>query len=735
MPYDQMHLFIDETGTFNEIDGKKIIGGVLLFGNYGQIENATLQGFFDSCLNQFHGNFPSDLHLGKNNWPPDTKKAFLQSFHNQMKENNDLFNRTFGVSITYEDDILIDDTKHDNRYENMLLFLIQHLLFVSQNVAERSMPRAKIYITIASRVFVFERNDYNVETYAQLGWENWRIDRENFTKGFVQSVNDDIIRTLINPNNGGSKRWPSDQIEVMNIQLNSLDYNSGTSPKGLYLADLLLGAIRSNTRLLTSICNIQYSPKLRFLHEMHSSLSNNDLAGYLENNNRLYESISKTNQPNEIILLIQNLEVKAVILANAKQNYMTISNYLLDSCILVDQPVNTNEGFRRIELVEKLLGERIKDVSKDTALILQTKLSFYNHKADLTNANNIWDKFLKIENSLPALGPEGIKFTIEIRNRWAVSLSDRFYYSEAEKVLLKIVSIAERLRDAHAIAYKSIVEDLRAAHAIAYKCKLTDIPDAKLGATYGTFGQVYAFQGNKEDAEINFREAISLFSDSKDIERQWVYLGHLACDIGKANGMKLWSEVSPNLAGINDNQLIIGDGCQFTLALQLKGKFVFGTNGQIIEFANNFLNNNHPLNNLPRNPHPYGLIMQMAGLICARAWKETNVEKYYIRAIDFFRSATERLTQGELLLKLLANVCTLRKLLLEFQKTGVNNNNQINSVINEFITHAKEIGEHAWSEDASGRTNGYFGAQVSSQNQSTIKRAQKIVDLIRFNYW
>jgi hypothetical protein len=127
--------------------------------------------------------------------------------------------------------------------------------------------------------------------------------------------------------------------------------------------------------------------------------------------------------------------------------------------------------------------------------------------------------------------------------------------------------------------------------------------------------------------------------------------------------------------------------------------------------------------------------MQMVGLICARAWNETKVENYYLRAIAFFRSATEYLTKGGSLLKLLANVCILRKLLLEFQKTGVNNNNQINSVISEFITHAKEIGEHAWIEDESGRANGYFGTQVSGQNQSTIERAQKIVDLIRFNYW
>ena len=268
-----------------------------------------------------------------------------------------------------------------------------------------------------------------------------------------------------------------------------------------------------------------------------------------------------------------------------------------------------------------------------------------------------------------------------------------------------------------------------------------DIPDNKLGACYGTLGQVYAFQGNKEDAEISFRLAISFFSDSKDIERQWVYLGHLACDMGELIGKTLWKEVTDNLDGIDDLQLIVGDGCQFLLALQLKGKLVFGTNGQIIQLAD-ILANNQPLNNFSanvKNAHPYGLILQMAGLICARAWKETKAENYYIRAIDFFRSATKYLTKGGSLLKLLANVCILRKLLLEFQKTGVNNNNQINSVINEFITHAKEIGEHAWSEDASGRASGYFGTQVSGQNHNTIEhvkeRAQKIVDLIRFNYW
>lgn len=115
-----MHLFIDESGNFHQNDGIRIIGGVLLFGNYGQAEENSLGASFNFCLNQFQGNFPNDLHLGENNWPPDTKKAFLRSLHNQMKENNDLFNRTFRVSITYEEDISDNDNKHDNRYRHMV---------------------------------------------------------------------------------------------------------------------------------------------------------------------------------------------------------------------------------------------------------------------------------------------------------------------------------------------------------------------------------------------------------------------------------------------------------------------------------------------------------------------------------------------------------------------------------------------------------------------------------------
>jgi len=735
MPYDQMHLFLDETGDFLKKE-LRIIGGVLLFGTYDdQKEDNKIKKLLINSINDANGKFPEDLHFGNNGWQIERKNTFLQNLCNKIQEDNipdtGLYGRTFGVSITYEEDISDNDNKHDNRYRHMLLFLIQHLLFVSKDVAIRLNPKAKIYITIASRQFVFNAHDYNTETLAKLGWRNWQVDNENKDKKYVQSVNDDIIRSLINPNNGGSKRWPSDQIEVMNIQLNSLDYNSGTSPKGLYLADLQIGAIRRSTNLLTSICNIQYSPKLRFLHEMHSSLSNNDLAGYLKNNNRLYESISKTNQPKEIELLIQNLEDKAILLANDDQNHKAINDYLTESSILVDQSNNSKEGLRRTLLAEKLLGERNKTISKETALrlqskflTLQSKLSYYNHTGNLSEANIVWDKFLEIENSLRTLPLVGIKFKIEIRNRRAVSLMDHFSYDAANEVINKIVSTAE---------------DLRTKLASLEECQLSDIPSKELGACYGTLGQLYAFQGNKEAAKKSFDWAKSLFSDSKDIERQWVYLGHLACDMGDLIGRPLWKEVTANFDGIDDLQLIVGDGCQFLLALQLKGKLVFGTNDQIIQLADLFLAKNHPLNNFSanvKNAHPYGLIIQMAGLICARAWKETNRESYYDRAIYFFRSAaTHYLPQGELLLKLLANVCTLRKLLLEFQKAGVNNDNQINIVIDEFITHAKDIGEHAWSEDDSGGANGYFGTQVAGQNHNTIERAQKIVDLIRFNYW
>ena len=132
---------------------------------------------------------------------------------------------------------------------------------------------------------------------------------------------------------------------------------------------------------------------------------------------------------------------------------------------------------------------------------------------------------------------------------------------------------------------------------------------SKCGGLKMIGSQYYAMQRNWIDVTcVNC-------SDSKDIERQWVYLGHLACDMGELIGKTLWKEVTDNLDGIDDLQLIVGDGCQFLLALQLKGKLVFGTNGQIIQLAD-ILANNQPLNNFSanvKNAHPYGLILQMAG--------------------------------------------------------------------------------------------------------------------------
>jgi len=715
MLYDQMHLFLDESGKFESANNQRIIGGVLLFGPYTQANDDTIYELLETSIENEGGSCPQDLHFGTTGWDQNRKTRFFNCLFAKFNE-EDLFNRTYGVSIVHSKDISNADQDHDNRYRNMLLFLIEHLLFVSKKVKEKLQRNANIYIIIASRQFVFKMDSYTYEKLRQLGWGNHFPDSRDPNKRFVLSVNDSIIRSLINPYIDRNTRWETDLV-IGIIELPKLDYDNRIAKAAHYLADLQLGAIRGNIELLEPICRITYCPKMHFLHNMEAYLSKGNFEEYLKNN-YLFNFNSDFTQLQETHQLEQDIQRRAVELA--ENNSDLLSKYLLEASKLVDMPTKAKEGFEKAVILESFLSPDV--VTNNHFFVLQTKLSFYNHTGDLTQANIIWNEFLKVEKSPATLNLDGLNFKIEIRNRRAVSLMDHFSYDAAKEVINEVVSIAG---------------NLRLMLATSLEGQLTDIRRDDLGACYGTLGQLYAFQGDKDYAHLNFQEAQSLFSDSKDIKRQWVYLGHLACDMGELIGKTLWKEVTDNLDGIDDLQLVVGDGCQFLLALQLKGKLVFGTNGQIIQLAD-ILANNQPLDNFSanvKNAHPYGLILQMAGLICARAWKETKVEKYYIRAIDFFRSATKYLTKGGSLLKLLANVCTLRKLLLEFQKTGVNNNNQINSVINEFITHAKDIGEHAWSEDASGRTNGYFGAQVSSQNQSTIERAQKIVDLIRFNYW
>ena len=68
-----MHLFIDESGNFHQNDGIRIIGGVLLFGNYGQAEENSLGASFNFCLDQFQCLVPI--------FRPTMILSILQFFH------------------------------------------------------------------------------------------------------------------------------------------------------------------------------------------------------------------------------------------------------------------------------------------------------------------------------------------------------------------------------------------------------------------------------------------------------------------------------------------------------------------------------------------------------------------------------------------------------------------------------------------------------------------------------
>ena len=175
-----------------------------------------------------------------------------------------------------------------------------------------------------------------------------------------------------------------------------------------------------------------------------------------------------------------------------------------------------------------------------------------------------------------------------------------------------------------------------------------DFPKERRGWVYSSLGQVLAFQGKKEQAEEMFRNALRCFDTKEDVERVWVYLGHLACDFPK-NSQALLDEVFQNLPQNTDPFEE-----PFILALELKRAYVFGNTEQQKKWAEKiqaFVESNDAA--LPSG-YPWGLIYQMTAMLF-RKNGETGFASY------IFDKALWSFGKGEGILQELGKYCKERK--------------------------------------------------------------------------
>ena len=259
-------------------------------------------------------------------------------------------------------------------------------------------------------------------------------------------------------------------------------------------------------------------------------------------------------------------------------------------------------------------------------------MAHHNHTGNIAAGNADWEQYLQLEPQLAALGEKAMEFYTDFRCKRAVNLMDKFRYQEAADVL---------------IVAGQTEEDF-AKTAVLFGGSPDDFPKERRGWVYSSLGQVLAFQGKKEQAEEMFRNALRCFDKKEDIEREWGYLGHLACDFPDSS-QTLINEVFQHLPQ-NTNPFEE----PFILALELKRAYIFGDTEQQKQWAEKiraFVESNDAA--LPSG-HPWGLIYQMTAMLL-RKNGETGFASY------LFGKALWSFGKGEGILQELGKYCKERK--------------------------------------------------------------------------
>ncbi|MDO5566199.1 MAG: hypothetical protein Q4G59_06035, partial [Planctomycetia bacterium] len=143
--------------------------------------------------------------------------------------------------------------------------------------------------------------------------------------------------------------------------------------------------------------------------------------------------------------------------------------------------------------------------------------------------------------------------------------------------------------------------------------------------------------------ERYFRQALEQYHSERDyydIERTWIYLGHVACDTCKYDrslAQQLWGEISKQLSLGFDiehfEHFLNYQKQRYTIHLLIKGVYSFGTSDDFKTFLGTWQKDNYLSSMIEKmvagtvSPtHPYGLICQIIGMLYERLFEEAGTE-------------------------------------------------------------------------------------------------------------
>jgi len=365
-------------------------------------------------------------------------------------------------------------------------------------------------------------------------------------------------------------------------------------------------------------------------------------------------------------------------------------------------------------------------------LLFQGLLTAANHSGDTKEGERIWGEKKSLLPELRRHGLEGLKFEAELRNRRSINLMDQFRFDEAIEMLRELVSERTRLVDSAVTEYGFTQE------------ALDNFSDDSLAACLGSLGQSLAVSGGKgiDEALTCLFKAIALFKNQSDRERQWIYLGHLACE-QPDSGLPLWERVSNALPELKMSELVSGHGNQYKLALQLKGLLVFAAPKNIAKSLEMFETAVESYSLEARQSHPFGLIHQAAAICAIRLQNELPSEKPSAWG-DFanhqFNLASTHMATGGAILQLLSSASRLRQQIFRLSyipSTAASKAyQQLASTICDFLALAsKPPLDASWRTDELGRRSGHFVALDPGDSVPIAKRAEALLSGIRLNYW
>jgi hypothetical protein len=711
------------------------MGGVLVFGSYDDTADNELRATLRRRLSEEEGIFPRDLHFSRSNLAPYRKAAFLAHLGADLPGWCGTERELAGVYLVGSpvglgpDHGILSERHADYRYQSMLWTLVEHLVFVDPEVRDRLDADFRLHLHVASRSYVFDPDIESREYVESLGYRVQEHQQSGKLRIDFMLQPRDLLQML---RMALRQRWPHVSL-TPEIEVERIDYVGGRSPAGLYLADLYLGQARNAEQarhgrgrhsrpaeLLPTWKRLEQGPWLELLARQQSALAAGDAAGYLAAAGD-WDVVGEDLLPYEPIVVRQE-QAAAGLLAPAPGPLFAA---LEEACWLVGQPGEAGTGLRRADRAIRLLRSFSQPPVRAEVLALQAQLSAANHVGEIDLANHIWELYLRREPELATLGLEGLRLRAEMRNRRAVNLTDRFRHAEAEEVLAGVIAGQE--------AVQSL---LAATVGLA-----STVPQRELGACLGTLGQIRCFADTSGglEAEAAFRRACEFFTAAADVDRQWVYLGHLACDWCAA-GRPLWDQVCGHFPELGGVAPVAGSDRPYLLALQLKGILCFADSFTLLDFLRHW-ERDRPLLRYgleERRGHPFGLIEQVLGLLHARAWRETGQRGLAAAAREAFSRAAQHMNPGGPLLRALAHFAEVRRELfaLEAAPSDEASRDLLGRSYLALRGHlADAFGAAAWSEDEEGRSGGYFGGRDPGVGTPLAERARRVVAGVRFNYW